>query len=193
MTLAELGSARTAARLGLALLVLGSCACLDNKLADETPSARKVYIATPTSFNNYADWMTFDVPDGHGGTLGTTTVYLNDPPPDDAAEFPIGTILVKTMQPVGAPLDIHAMVKRGAGFNPKGALGWEFFELALDRKTSEPFILWRGQDPPTGEMYQALLSSKSLPAADMELQCNDCHATADAKDATFGALAALLK
>jgi hypothetical protein len=54
-------------------------------------------------------------------------------------------------------------------------LGWEYFELLLDAK-GVPFILWRGADPPTGEVYRSLLGTENLDRP-MELDgnCNGCH------------------
>jgi hypothetical protein len=176
-----------------ALLAAGLCGCLDNKLAEEAGGTPDVFIAQQRDFDDYADWITYEkeISDDHGGVVGKTTVYLNEMPPEDAQRFPVGTILVKTMEPSDdSRLTIHAMVKRGLGFNTKGALGWEYFELALN-KNSLPIILWRGEDPPTGEMYRVLLQKNDL-AQDMmvESSCNSCHA--EARDGTFDDVAALL-
>jgi hypothetical protein len=184
----------TFGRVARALLALGLCGCLDNKLAEGPAAERDVFIAQQRDFAKYLDWMIFehDVQNDHGGVVGKTTVYLNELPPEESKGFPVGTMLLKTMRPVdSADMSIHAMVKRGSGFNPKGALGWEFFELALSKKSGAPFILWRGEDPPSGEQYQLLLGANNLmPMAD-ESDCNSCHAYA--KDGTFDSVADLLK
>jgi hypothetical protein len=184
------------AGLALALTSLGLCGCLDNKLAEDPASAvgeKRVFIAQQRDFGEYRDWMTYekDVTDDHGGVVGTTTVYLNEMPEDGAEKFPVGTMLVKTMEPADASrLTIHAMVKRGSTFNAMGALGWEFFELALN-KNQVPIILWRGADPPSGEMYQQLLSKNDIAPSTMdEASCNSCHA--NAHDGTFDDIADLL-
>jgi hypothetical protein len=193
MRIARLSARRACALAGSALFALGLGACLDNKLANEPGAQRVVYIAQQRDFAAYGDWMSFadDVQNEHGGVVGTTTVYLNEMPPAGAATFPVGTIVVKTMKLADSPdLNIHAMVKRGSGFNPKGTLDWEFFELAL-AKTGVPFILWRGEKPPTGEKYQLLLSAANLALMDAETDCNGCHASA--KDGTFDSLADLLQ
>jgi hypothetical protein len=193
MRIARLSARRACALAGSALIALGLGACLDNKLANEPGAQRAVYIAQQRDFAAYGDWMSFadDVQNEHGGVVGTTTVYLNEMPPAGAATFPVGTIVVKTMKLADSPdLNIHAMVKRGSGFNPKGTLDWEFFELAL-AKTGVPFILWRGEKPPTGEKYQLLLSKANLALMDAETDCNGCHASA--KDGTFDSLADLLQ
>jgi len=198
--------ARPSARVLASLLcaALSLCACLDNKLADpSTGATRTSFIAQDDSFAKYKTWMTYaqDTQDDHGGLVGTTTEYLSEMPPMDATTFPVGTMIVKTQQITDPPsMTIHAMVKRGNGFNASGALGWEFFELA-ENKASVPFIVWRGENPPTGEMYQAILSSKNVTATGTpEGKCNDCHASGtgvasdgDFRDGTFKDLADLLK
>ena len=190
-------SARVALLTSLAL-AFGLGACLDNRGGEDDPAgAPMVYIAQRKDFANFRDWRTFekDVMSEHGDVLGTTTVYLNRSPGDDATEFPVGTIVVKTMKPADSDdLNIHAMVKRGGGFNPKGALGWEYFELAFSKKDGQPFYLWRGEKPPDGEQYQMLLSQNDIAMQDTEADCNSCHAhDSEAKDATFDELAELLK
>jgi hypothetical protein len=166
----------------LALLIAGSGAgCLDNKLEDTGDAGvKRVFIAQTHDFANYMDWTTSEqnVMDDHGGVIGTTTVYLSETPDKDTHEFPIGAILVKTMKPVDSDdMTIHAMSKRGSGFNAKGALGWEYFELLLS-KTDVPYILWRGETPPSGEMYQVLLGANNRSSgATPEGDCNSCHAS----------------
>jgi hypothetical protein len=64
------------------------------------------------------------------------------------------------------------MSKRGANFNPTGAAGWEYFELKLNNQGT-PYILWRGDKPPTGEQYKLLLGASAMPST--EGDCNGCH------------------
>jgi hypothetical protein len=185
-------------RLGLLYgwLALCACACLDDKLAAMPVGAKTTFIANNSDFANYSDWMTFeqDVTDDHGGLAGKTTVYLNKLPPSGATAYPIGTIIVKTMQASDSDtFSIHAMAKRGNGFNPSGTRGWEFFELALNKKTSLPYYLWRGEDPPSGEQYQAILSKNAVSPSMTEQKCNGCHALPSFTDGTFGELAGLLQ
>jgi hypothetical protein len=150
------------------------------------------FIAQTEDFLGYEDWTSFNEDDKHGDGSGTTTVYLNKMPPTGATSFPVRTIVVKTMQATdGSMFSIHAMAKRGNGFNSAGARGWEFFELA---KTSKgvPFYLWRGVNPPTGEQYRAILSKNNVEASTPELKCNDCHASSSFRDGTSGQLAELI-
>jgi hypothetical protein len=164
------------------LFAAGSAAgCLDNKLEEDTSGgvgSKRVFIAQNSDFSHYADWTTSEenVMDDHGGVIGKTTVYFSEMPEETTHEFSVGAILVKTMQATGSQdLTIHAMTKRGSGFNPKGALGWEYFELLLN-KAGLPNILWRGAAPPSGESYQVLLGAQSRSTdAQPEGDCNGCH------------------
>lgn len=161
-----------------AVALVALAGCLDNQLApDDDPKnvgAAGNYIALQSDFRDYEDWMKFDteVMGEHAGTVGTITEYLNQLPETGSEDFPVGTMIVKTVQPVAGPAPaIHAMVKRGGVFNKTGALGWEYFELAKNEKGT-PIIVWRGQKPPTGEKYKNLL----MPDANtMEADCNGCH------------------
>jgi hypothetical protein len=166
--------------LGGALALLTSAGCLDHELepdaeADVGVSKGAVYIAAQRDFGHYEDWMKFDtdVEGEHGGVVGSITEYLNQLPEAGAGEFPIGTMIVKTVQPKDGPTPaIHAMVKRGGTFNSKGAFGWEYFELSKNDKGT-PIITWRGATPPSGEKYKGLLMQNSNMM--MEADCNGCH------------------
>jgi hypothetical protein len=160
-----------------ALALLASAGCLDNELAPDDPNRVGLvgnFIAQQTDFRAYEDWMKFDtdVPGEHAGTVGTITEYLNKLPDMGATEFPVGTMIVKTVQPTDGPAPaVHAMVKRGGSFNKTGAIAWEFFELSKNEKGT-PTIVWRGPKPPNGERYKNLL----MPDSNMlEEDCNGCH------------------
>jgi hypothetical protein len=106
----------------------------------------------------------------HAAATGPVNVYLNDLPPADATRFPVGTLIVKTVE-AGAPSKwtIHAMSKRGGDFTARGALGWEFFELKID-EDDVPVIVWRGEKPADGQKYKDLTGDGMT-----EKDCNDCH------------------
>lgn len=180
-------------------LVSLSAACLDNKLEDTSGAAAdggvtdgevsgsSTFLAQTRDFAGYADWMLYekDVMSDHGGLVGTTSIYVNQMPDETTHKFPVGTILFKTMKTAESDkLTIHAMVKRGGNFNPMGAnaAGWEYFELLLN-KAGTPYILWRGENPPSGEQYKLLLGSgETMPTT--EGNCNDCHGSG--KDGVLG-------
>jgi len=175
--------------LGLSCGVLANASCLDNKLEEDgaQSGARSVFIAQTRDFAKYEDWMQFehDVTTEHGGLSGTTTTYVSELPDATTHQFAPGAILVKTLKMSNSDsVTIHAMAKRGTGYNLDGALGWEYFELQLNSKRV-PYILWRGAEPPSGEEYQALLGANNISDQPMtEGRCNDCHAAG--KDGMLG-------
>ncbi len=145
------------------VLVFAGCA------PEETPSTG--FIALSRDFEGYENWESVTI---DGGTIDTVhaagprRVFLNARADAGATEWPIGTILVKEMQ-----FTTFAMVKRGDGYNAKGARGWEWFEL-LQNIPGELPIKWRGVGPPLGENY-----SKSGQT------CNDCHGPNVANDSVL--------
>jgi hypothetical protein len=161
-----------------ALLALLAAGCLDHRLepgdTEASGSAAKVFIAQQRDFADFEDWTAFEtVKNGeHGGAKGMITEYLSELPEPDSDAFPVGTMIAKTVETdAGLAPEIHAMVKRGGTFNPRGAVDWEFFELQKNDKGT-PVIIWRGTQPPNGEHYKNLLN----PDANvMEADCNACH------------------
>jgi hypothetical protein len=98
--------------------------------------------------------------------------YFVRGPERKGREFPVGTIIVKQAlldaRPEG---QLFAMVKRGGGFNARGAAGWEWFEL-VERGDKTVAIKWRGVSAPSGENY----------GNDPHGTCNVCHAEAKTND-----------
>ena len=171
-------SGRAESWLVSALLALLAAGCLDHELAPEdrevSGGAAAVFIAQQRDFSDFEDWIAFETEvDGeHGSGKGMITEYLSEMPEPNSQAFPTGTKIAKTVQTEqGLAPEIHVMVKRGGNFNPRGALGWEFFELQKNAKGT-PVIIWRGTQPPNGEKYKNLLN----PDANMmEADCNGCH------------------
>lgn len=138
-------------------------------------------IALAEDFVGFRDWRSAplddrSVTDGHQDSPNRR-VYIDRELPAPGEPFGLGTIVVKADQ-AGPPhqWQIHAMVKRGDGFNPDGAVGWEFFDLRFD-EAGVLSIAWRGigndgagyEDPRTGEV----------------LACNTCHAFGGLSDRVF--------
>jgi hypothetical protein len=156
--------------LACAALMLGGC--LDNKLppGEETGQSR-TFIPVDRDFADFRDWMMFMLDaKTHAAAKGPVNVFLNKLPPAGATKFPIGTIVVKTVE-AGDPSawTIHAMAKRGGNFNANGALNWEFYELKID-KDDVPLIVWGGAKPADGHKYKDLTGDNKT-----EQDCNDCH------------------
>lgn len=157
------------------LLLLG---CLDHT---PIPGAEGAFVAMQTDFQGYSTWDSIGVDaaaaDDTGHPAGERTVYVNTMPAAEDTTFAVGTIVVKVIP--GA--DIHAMVKRGDGFNADGAPGWEWFEL-VTATNGEPVIKWRGAEPPAGETYGALPGATEDTGGTMTGDCNTCHAAAAEND-----------
>ncbi len=166
----------------IALLLAACDAPPQVGLPDAGPTG--VYIALSRDFEGFREWPSFPVEDPAAPAAhppGPSRVYVNAMPPEGLAEFPIGTILVKTIEN-GAPHEwaIHAMVKRGGGIGwPDGLYGWELFELRFDAE-ERPVIVWRGPGPPTGMGY-----ASPIDGGLVELVCSDCHAAAWMNDSVI--------
>ncbi len=134
------------------------------------------FIAFATNFTGFRDWTATVIDDGSTPAsthlMGKRVVYLNKAPPPGSTEFPVGTIIVKELEENAAgELQVFAMVKRGGGYNSKGAADWEWFELQ-DIGDEKVKIVWHGVGPPVGEKY----------AGDPNGGCNVCHGGAADND-----------
>lgn len=154
---------------------------------DAEPAARpapSVFIAFARDFAAFEEWTRFDrgedrVPPTHLGR--TSAIYVDRLPSAGASAFPVGTRIVRVERDSGDPgaWEVHAMVKRGGGFNAGGARGWEFFELTLDRTRRRPSIRWRGEGPANGDGYRAPEGGGDV------LGCNHCHGAATWNDSVL--------
>ena len=152
--------------------------CLDHDVVGDGSTPPTSFVALQRDFRGFMDWHAFPVSsepiDGH--PLAPRTVYVNRLPSAGATELEVGTIVLKTLEE-GAQTEwlIHAMAKRGGGFNADGARGWEWFELALS-ETGEPVIVWRGLGPPANHGYTIIGGQPDDMRTDGD--CNGCHAAA---------------
>ena len=137
--------------------------------------AKAPFIALERDFQGFQSWETVDISKRPGGIQTHESPdaqeYINQQPPTGSKQFPVGTILVKSTKKEAGKQDIFAMVKRGDGYNAKGAPGWEWFELTR-RPDQSLAIVWRGMNPPDGQGYGGLPSGG----------CNDCHRNARGND-----------
>jgi hypothetical protein len=154
----------------IAALLLTSCAGDDDAITRDGSA----FLAFASDFASYRSWQSFHleaaaVPNSPH-TDGARTEFVNHLPPPGSTSFPIGTIIVKEIEPTDAePARTFAMVKRGGTYNSKGAIGWEWFELKATPKVG---IAWRGFGPPRGETY----------GGDAFAGCNTCHMGAKDND-----------
>jgi hypothetical protein len=157
-------------------VILLLAACLDH---DPIPGGDpETFVAMQADFAGYLGWDRVTVGSGDTGHPdGERAVYFSALPQGGSDAFAVGTRVVKVIP--GA--DIHAMVKRGGGYNAAGAVGWEWFELALATDGS-PVIRWRGEVPPDGEAYGALPGADTADTGLEVGDCNTCHAAAASND-----------
>ena len=159
------------------LLPLGGCfVMLDHEIDDDNAAE---FVATQADFQGFLSWGNVDVGDAPAAApheASARTVYLNAPPDEGAAVFPVGTMIVKTGaggEVTGEAGDeVHAMVKRGGAFNADGARGWEWFEIRIPDGDDAPVLVWRGANPPEGESYSC---PPGEACDESSLTCNGCH------------------
>jgi hypothetical protein len=150
----------------VALSTLLSCG--KRQVHDEALPRPEPFIAFERDLQAFRDWERIQLVDrpaqGVTHEKGNAREYVNRRPAPGAKVFPVGTILVKEMSGGAEGDHIFAMVKRGGGYNARGAPGWEWFELK-ERKDESFAIVWRGINAPDGESY----------GGDPMGGCNDCH------------------
>lgn len=136
------------------------------------------FVAMQADFAAYLSWEAIPVAQADTGHVaGDRTVYINNLPSDDDDVFPVGTMIVKTIEWEGGT-DLHAMVKRGGGFNPDGAAGWEWFEL-VESESGAPVIRWRGNEPPEPGSYGF---DEAETGETVSGDCNVCHGAFSSND-----------
>lgn len=164
---------RRAVSTGLALVALALPSCSER--AELSLPAREPFIALERDFQGFEGWTKVALskrpPVGETHAEGDAHEYVNQLPARGSREFPVGTILVKSVDKDAKKQDILAMVKRGGGYNGRGAHGWEWFELRR-REDDSVGIVWRGINPPSGEGY----------GGDPMGGCNGCHQMATNND-----------
>jgi hypothetical protein len=133
------------------------------------PEDAPPFVAFQRDFQGFESWPRIDLPsaekvgEGLVHTAGKRTVYVNNLPPKGRKVIPNGTIVVKTIESG----ETFVQVKRGGGFNAKGAVDWEWFEL---KKVNDAWVIvWRGIAPPLGACMT------NYGGLGMGGACNECH------------------
>jgi hypothetical protein len=157
------------------LLLPAAIGCGEKPLERRDLPPKEVFIAMESDFQGFRAWGSVSLGghDAEGVThpAGQRHAYVNAFPEQETREFPVGTMVVQQSRPDGeGESRIFAMVKRGAGFNPR-APGWEWFELK-ERPDGSAGVAWRGLGPPVGEEY----------GGDPSGTCNSCHRRAREND-----------
>lgn len=161
-----------------ALLLLLAC-------SPEPPAetVRDPFIAMQSDFADLFEWPRWQVPDigsTHGHQRGEPSyIYVKGEIPEWGEPLALGTIIAKTVER-GEPgeWEIHAMVKRGGGFNAGGCVEWEWFDLRLN-ENRVPVVIWRG------EGNEANPGGYGRRLDGTPIGCNDCHAQVPHTDYTF--------
>jgi hypothetical protein len=155
----------------LALLLTG---CEESHRPPPAPP-QAPFIAFASTFKDFRTWPSFHSDGPPAGSfpddvLGPRTQYLNRRPGPGLKAFPVGTVIVEARE--SGARHIFAAVKRGGGYNQRGAVDWEWFELK-EVGGGEVAVLWRGLGPSAGQSYGGHAGATS---------CNECHVNCPVND-----------
>ena len=143
-------------------------------------SPKGTFIALDSDFATFLSWERISVGDAPlaGHPPGPRYVYLSKRAPKGASEYPIGTLVVKSVEndPDPSRWEVFAMTKRGGDFNARGAKNWEFFRLRIVDGT--PLILTRGLFAYDPDVDGGISPYPGAPTAALADLCNGCHGTA---------------
>lgn len=143
------------------------------------------FLAMERDFADFRTWPRWEIPDigmVSGHEPGEPRyVYVRGVVPKAGRRFAVGTILVKSLER-GPPerWELHAMVKRGGGYNAGGAEGWEWFDLAW--RGGRPVVTWRGLGTEEDHGGYGPNADDGTP-----IGCNGCHALVASTDHVFTA------
>lgn len=179
--LAPVGPHVPSATFGGVRSLLIVCALFAIGCAAEAPAPVGPRIAFGRDFEGFTGWRAYaldpePITEGHLSSANRW-LYIDREPPPPGEPFELGTVVVKAVED-GPPSAwvVHAMVKRGEGYNPDGCVDWEFFDLHLDDDQNVA-IGWRG----TGDDAAAYIDPLSGEAR----ACNSCHVLGVESDYVF--------
>lgn len=148
--------------------------CLLLGCGGDDPTEPGGFIALTDDFRDFRTWPRVAVGES---TLaahpeGPRFAYANRPPPPLGDPYPVGTIIVHSIEQSDdlATWELFAMAKRGSGYNAAGAVGWEFFHLEFSAR-GVPVIGARGLNPMVGATYSGGAGPTTQGSG-----CNRCHA-----------------
>jgi hypothetical protein len=146
----------------------------------ESKNDGAVFIALDSDFAKFRTWERLSVGDAPlaGHPPGPRYVYLSQRAPKGASQYPVGTLVVKTIEsdPDPSHWEVFAMTKRGGGFNARGAVNWEFFRLRM-LADGTPLILTRGLFAYDPDIDGGISGYNGGLMADVTDLCNGCHGT----------------
>jgi hypothetical protein len=136
-----------------------------------------VFIALQSDFAPFQTWQKKLLGDGplEGHPAGPRVGYLKQAAPPGATEYPVRSMIVKTVERGATPQewDIFALVKRGGGYNLAGAKNWEFFTLKIN-PAGIPIIVARGLNPADADADGGPGHGYADPGM-TGITCNRCH------------------
>ena len=158
----------------VAALCLALAGCAPEPPTEPPPP--EIFLAFARDFQDFRGWTRVAVGSDAlaGHAAGPRFVYANRPPPAAGQPYPIGTLLVKTVEDGSDPArwEVFAMAKRGGAYNTAGAAGWEFFRLAINA-SGAVVLVSRGIAPSVdGDDY----------GDGSGAGCNGCHGAARGTD-----------
>jgi len=141
-----------------------------------TKNEGEIFLALPSHFAQFKTWRQVELPDtpaepGVVHFAGKRTLFVLGE--HDANEtWPQGSIILKRAEFGDDPTkwEVHAMAKRGGGYNLNGAVDWEWFDIELN--ASGDFYRIKSRGVKGGESYGNI--APDAPGAD----CNTCHLAA---------------
>jgi hypothetical protein len=133
------------------------------------------FIALPADFEPFRSWPRHFLGDGplEGHPAGPRYGYVKRRP--GASAYPVGAIIVKTVERGTTPQDwdIFGMAKRGGDYNSGGAAQWEFFTLRINDR-NVPVILESGTNPSDGDTDGGT-GHGYTDTNNTGVTCNRCH------------------
>ncbi len=139
--------------------------------------AGPTFIALPTDFEGFQSWysavLPYNVLSATVDPVGMHVGFLNRRPPAGSKSYPVGTIIVKAVEPSAdqTSWEMFGMAKRGGGYNGAGADGWEYFLLRVN-SDGDPYITSRGLAPSNDGSDMGAGAYAPGGAAG---GCNECH------------------
>jgi hypothetical protein len=139
------------------------------------------FIAQQSDFADFQSWPRYSFGDTTvaGLPTGPRFGYLKQKAPPGATAYPVGSMIVKSVEVDATPQDweLFGMVKRGGGYNSAGALDWEYFTLRLSIG-GVPVIFSRGFNPIDLDSVDGGAGHGYGDTSGTGITCNRCHGAA---------------
>ena len=123
--------------MGRALLFFVAAAASLSGCGGSDGQGGATFIALDHDFAGFQSWYSATLPFNELSAtvdpVGTHVGFVSRRPAAGATRYPIGTIIVKAIEPSAddTTWELFGMAKRGGGFNAGGAVDWEYFLLRV--------------------------------------------------------------